>query len=77
MIGYDAEKGLMNRKVIHSLPIRINIKRKNIYNTYYKKFGSNYHLLAQLESMIKGKKAVNYGSGLLQAMFLSEMHKLE
>lgn len=43
------------------------------YIAYYKKFSSNYHLLAQLESMIKGKKAVNYDSGLLQAMFLSEM----
>jgi DNA/RNA-binding domain of Phe-tRNA-synthetase-like protein len=43
------------------------------YIAYYKKFGSNYHLLAQLESMLKGKKAVNYNSGLLQAMFLSEM----
>ena len=31
MMGFDAEKGLMNRKVIHTLPIRINIKRKNIY----------------------------------------------
>jgi len=43
------------------------------YIAYYKKFGSNYHLLAQLESVIKGKKAATYTSGLLQAMFLSEM----
>jgi DNA/RNA-binding domain of Phe-tRNA-synthetase-like protein len=43
------------------------------YISYYKKFGSNYHLLAQLESVIKGKKTANYDSGLLQAMFLSEM----
>jgi len=43
------------------------------YIAYYKKFGSNYHLLAQLESLIKGKKTVTFDSGLLQAMFLSEM----
>lgn len=43
------------------------------YIAYYKKFGSNYHLLAQLESLIKGKKSVDFDSGLLQAMFLSEM----
>ena len=43
------------------------------YIAYYKKFGSNYHLLAQLESVIKGKKTANFDSGLLQVMFLSEM----
>lgn len=43
------------------------------YVAYYKKFGANYHLLAQLESMLKGKKTANFDSGLLQAMFLSEM----
>jgi DNA/RNA-binding domain of Phe-tRNA-synthetase-like protein len=45
----------------------------NAYIAYYKKFGSNYHLLAQLESVIKGHKTVTFDSGLLQAMFLSEM----
>jgi len=43
------------------------------YIAYYKKFGSSYHLLGQLESLIKGKKTANFDSGLLQAMFLSEM----
>lgn len=43
------------------------------YIAYYKKFGSNYHLLAQLESTIKGKKTATFTSGMLQAMFLSEM----
>ncbi|MFD3260156.1 hypothetical protein ACE3MQ_16235 [Paenibacillus lentus] len=43
------------------------------YVAYYKKFGSSYHLLSQLESMLKGKKSVHSESGLLQAMFLSEL----
>ncbi len=46
------------------------------YIAYYKKFDSNYHLLAQLESVIKGKKTVSFTSGLLQAMFLSEMDSM-
>ncbi len=43
------------------------------YIAYYKKFGYNYHLLAQLESVLKGKKALSADSGLLLAMFLSEI----
>lgn len=43
------------------------------YVAYYKRFGSSYHLLPQLESMLKGKKSVHSESGLLQAMFLSEL----
>lgn len=45
----------------------------NAYIAYYKKFGYNYHLLAQLESVLKGKKALSSDSGLLLAMFLSEI----
>ncbi len=45
----------------------------DVYITYYKKFGYNYHLLAQLESVLKGKKSMKSASGLLLAMFLSEL----
>lgn len=45
----------------------------NAYVSYYKRFGQSYHLLAQLESMLKGKKPLNAKSELLQAMFLSEL----
>lgn len=45
----------------------------NAYIAYYKKFGYNYHLLAQLESVLKGKKTLSSDSGLLLAMFLSEI----
>lgn len=32
---------------------------------YYKKFGSSYHLLPQLESVLKGRKDLHFKSGLL------------
>lgn len=46
------------------------------YAAYYRGFGSNYHLLAQLESVLKGKKARHSESGLLQAMFLWELDSM-
>ena len=46
------------------------------YVAYYKKFGYSYHVLAQLESVLQGKKQVRAGSGLLQAMFLSELESM-
>lgn len=46
------------------------------YVTYYKKFGSSYHLLSQLESMLKGVKSIHSKSGLLQAMLLSELDSM-
>lgn len=47
-----------------------------VYVAYYKRFGYNYHLLAQLESVLKGKKALPAESGLLQAMFLAELDSM-
>ena len=59
--------GHLDRKALKELhPI-------GAYVAYYKKFGSSYHLLSQLESVLKGKKSVHFESGLLQAMFLSEI----
>lgn len=46
------------------------------YVAYYKKFGYSYHLLAQLESVLKGKKDLHSESGLLQAMFISELDSM-
>jgi DNA/RNA-binding domain of Phe-tRNA-synthetase-like protein len=48
----------------------------NAYIAYYKKFGYKYHLLAQLESVLKRKKALTSDSGLLLAMFLSEIDSM-
>jgi DNA/RNA-binding domain of Phe-tRNA-synthetase-like protein len=46
------------------------------YATYYKRFGYSYPVLAQLESYLKGKKALHGESGLLQAMFLTELESM-
>ncbi|MEM1486248.1 phenylalanine--tRNA ligase beta subunit-related protein [Oscillospiraceae bacterium PP1C4] len=46
------------------------------YMSYYKKFGYSYPVLAQLESVLKGKKTLHAESGVLQAMFLSELESM-
>ena len=46
------------------------------YVAYYKKFGYSYHVLAQLESVLKGKKPLTANNGLLSAMFLSEIETM-
>ena len=64
----------LNRKYAHLERQELKeLNPINAYVAYYKQFGSNYHLLAQLESVLKGRKTASLNSGLLQAMFLSEM----
>lgn len=46
------------------------------YAAYYKKFGQSYHLLAQLDSMLKGKKICDSKSPLLQSMFFNELESM-
>jgi DNA/RNA-binding domain of Phe-tRNA-synthetase-like protein len=46
------------------------------YVDYYRKFGYSYHVLGQLESVLSGKRTVDAGSGLLSAMFLSELESM-
>ena len=43
------------------------------YVTYYKKFGCSYHVLGQLESALSGKRKPHGKTGLLTAMFLTEL----
>lgn len=62
--------GHLDRKELKALyPIQA-------YTAYYKKLGHSYPVLAQLESVLKGKKALHTESGLLQAMFLSELESM-
>lgn len=62
--------GHLDRKELKALyPIQA-------YTAYYKKFGYSYPVLAQLESVLKGKKVLRTESGLLQAMFLSELESM-
>ncbi len=46
------------------------------YVAYYKKYGYSYHVLAQVESVLQGKKQLRAESGLLQAMFLTELETM-
>jgi DNA/RNA-binding domain of Phe-tRNA-synthetase-like protein len=62
--------GRLGRKELKALyPIQA-------YMAYYKKFGCSYPVLAQLESVLKGKKTLHTESGLLQAMFLTELESM-
>jgi len=42
------------------------------YRAYYKRFGSTYHVLAQVESILKGK-SIPDGLPLVEAMFMAEL----
>ncbi|QHQ63473.1 hypothetical protein Ana3638_24080 [Anaerocolumna sedimenticola] len=46
------------------------------YAAYYKKFGYSYPVLAQLESVVQGKKSLDAESALLQVMFISELDSM-
>jgi len=46
------------------------------YVNYYKNFGYSYHVLAQLESILSGKRSLNAPSGLLAAMFQTELESM-
>uniref|UniRef100_UPI003563B9C4 hypothetical protein n=1 Tax=Lutispora sp. TaxID=2828727 RepID=UPI003563B9C4 len=45
------------------------------YTSYYKKFGYNYHVLPQLESVIKGKPILGR-LPLVEAMFMAELKNM-
>lgn len=47
----------------------------DVYVTTYKKFGYTYHVLLQLESIIKGKSISN-GLAPVKAMFMAELNNL-
>lgn len=48
------------------------IRPMDTYVAYYKKFGYTYHVLPQLESIIKGK-TIPSGLPLVEAMFMAEL----
>ena len=62
--------GSQDRKVLKQMP------PIDAYTAYYKKFGYSYPVLAQLESVLAGKKTLHPQSGLLQAMFLCEIESM-
>ncbi len=46
-----------------------------VYTSYYKQYGYNYHVLHQLESVIKGK-TISRGLPLVEAMFMAEVKNM-
>jgi len=68
--GLRKKYGQLDRKELKKLnPIQA-------YVAYYKRFGYSYHVLAQLESVLQGKKSLHTESGLLQAMLFSELESM-
>ena len=46
------------------------------YVDYYRSFGYSYHVLGQLERILSGKRSMASASGLLSAMFLTELESM-
>jgi DNA/RNA-binding domain of Phe-tRNA-synthetase-like protein len=64
--GLRRQFGQMERKDLK------NLHPLDIYTAYYKKFGYTYHLLLQMESILRGKPLTTV-STLVDAMFIAEM----
>jgi len=47
----------------------------NVYSTYYKKFGYTYHVLPQVESIVRGKSIPSVNP-LVEAMFMAELKNM-
>lgn len=65
----DKYEGVTKKELKEQKPV-------NAYAAYYKKFGQSYHLLSQLDSMLKGKKTCDSKSSLLQSMFFNELESM-
>lgn len=48
----------------------------NVYVSYYKRFGHNYHVLLQLESIIAQGKSLPRVCTLVEAMFMAELKNM-
>ena len=59
--------GAMDRKTLRSIP------PVDAYAAYYKKFGQNYPLIQQLESVLRGDKGFGADTPLVSAMFAAEL----
>lgn len=44
------------------------------YKDYYRRFGKTYHVFQQLESVALKDKAIPRAAGLVEAMFMAELH---
>lgn len=64
-----AKYGNMSRNQLKS------VHPMDIYVAYYKKFGYSYHVLHQVESIVRGK-AIPRVSSLVEAMFMAELKNM-
>lgn len=60
----------LDRKAFKALP------PMDAYTAYYKRFGQNYPLIQQLESILRGDKQLEADSPLIRAMFIAEMNSM-
>lgn len=72
----DELEGTMRAKYAQASRIDLKAQRPmNAYIAYYKKFGYTYHVLPQLESIIKGK-SIPCGLPAVEAMFMAELKNM-
>jgi DNA/RNA-binding domain of Phe-tRNA-synthetase-like protein len=60
----------MDRKEMESIPVMQS------YIRYYKSFEKTYHILLQLESIVKKGKSIPKVAALVEAMFMAEMQDM-
>ena len=71
----ELEKSLREKYAALSRNELKSIHPVDIFVAYYKKFGYSYHVLHQLESVIKGKSIPDVSS-LVEAMFMAELKNM-
>jgi DNA/RNA-binding domain of Phe-tRNA-synthetase-like protein len=54
----------------------LKVPEMQSYAAYYKRFKKTYHLLLQLESIVRKNKSIPQGPALVQAMFMAELSSL-
>jgi DNA/RNA-binding domain of Phe-tRNA-synthetase-like protein len=54
----------------------LQVPEMQAYAAYYKHFKKTYHLLLQLESIVRKGKSIPQGPALVQAMFMAELNSL-
>ncbi|MCX7709321.1 MAG: hypothetical protein N2484_05670 [Clostridia bacterium] len=83
--SYHKELDLMKNRLEEELQERYQGVPRNelksmhpmdVYTSYYKKFGYNYHVQLQLESIISGKKTIPFISSLVVSMFMAELKNM-
>ncbi len=75
VIKHDLEVSLRDQYAQIARSELKSVYPMDIYVSYYKRFGYTYHVLPQIESVVKGK-AIPDVSPLVEAMFMSELKNM-